>query len=217
MVTYLRNCLNLVGGESVRITTDDRKGCVMKRIVLEGLLIVLVFSLVGMSHAGMYWEMTEEPEDNIPKTQMKALSPATSGTASQKPTLVKMYDDGEVLQIEDEPQDVPRPVPASSVESPALQPRIGPRTSAPASTQRRPAVTPSPRREMKQERPKQIQSAPGQPVEGKPQESIVKPDAAGEGGSTEPPPVTKKMPWGKVDVKPAEPQPLLQWGNNKPE
>jgi hypothetical protein len=189
----------------------------MKRILFFGLTIVLVASMMGLAHASMYWDRSEELDEEIPEQEVTP-SPAPTPPAAQLPPPVQMYDDYEVPDIDSEEEEdvveVAAPIPSSAV-SPALPSTLSAPTTSPAPTvspgerairPRGPAVTTAPRRDVDSQSPKPVTSTPGPPAQLRPGESTAsKTTPAGDAPAMGEPPAAKKMPWGKVDVKPAEP------------
>ncbi len=189
----------------------------MKLCVVLGLVMLLVSSPVGMSTAKMYWDGSAETDATISAKDVQAKTPARAPTTS----LPKMYDDYKVLDIDGEhetQQNVPpvvTPMPRRSAVTSGLPSRRRSTTPPAFERSRRPGVTRAEPAQSIADKPRPVASAPGKgprPEAGSIGEDL-KTQTSGPAETTSPPPPTKKMPWGQVDVKSAEPEKKnLKWG-----
>ena len=193
----------------------------MNRLTYIGILTVLAFVFMGgLASASMYWDRGQDPDETVSRTTRQA-EPRAATPRSERPALLpKMYDDNEVLQLDEDRQEAAVSRPPIQYRPPAVSPtppasrRIVP---PPAYPPRQPAATrgqSTQRRDTEQVRPQAVDSAPGQapekrtePRAGQPGESETAP--AGELEALEPP-TTKKMPWGREETP--EPKTNLKWG-----
>ncbi len=189
----------------------------MKLFAFVGVVILLVSSSVGMSSAKMYWDGSDVTDATITDKDFQAKLPGQQATVPR----VKMYDDYEVLDIDSERgarQNVPpavrpvRRVPAGFSDQPPRRRDAGSPSAArarrPETTKAEPSIT---------DKPKPVASAPGKGPRsgGGPTRESVQTQTSEEPESASPPAV-KKMPWGQVDVKPAEPEEKkFKWGEKK--
>lgn len=191
----------------------------MKLSVFLGLVIVLVSFAGEMSSAKMYWEGGSDTENTITAKDFQAKLPGRQVTTPS----VKMYDDFEVMDIRPEQEKrqvappAARPGRTRAGTRPGFLPDEPQRRSTPATTAAGPRRTGATRAEPTQsitDKPRPVGSTPGKgpKSEGEPTRADTQTQTSGKTETTSPP-VTKKMPWGQVDVKPAEPEEKkLKWG-----
>lgn len=191
------------------------KECTMKPLVILALTTLLIVSVAGMSSAGMYWKGETDRTTNITDADFDRKAP-TQKAASKR---IKMYDDYASPSLADEPatggdtSSVTQPIRPRTTPRSVTTPRDTSATTAP----RGPRVNRSRPAQPVSDRPKPVVGTPGtgpRSVSGPTQLKIEppaenKPDAATASANT------KRMPWGKVDVKPSEPAPAkFKWGTN---
>jgi hypothetical protein len=193
----------------------------MIRLIRIGIFTGLGFVLVaGAAVASMYWNEGQDPNETVAPTSQR-VAPRAAARRSEPPALLpKMYDDGEVLQIDEgKPQSDVSP-PAVRYQPPIVNPapvrsrRIVPPAASPP---RQPAVTrarSTQTQDVEQMGPQQIDSTPGQAPEKRTETRSGQPNVSGSAPAREleavEPPITKKMPWGKEEK--AEGKTNLQWG-----
>lgn len=185
-----------------------RKEFDMKRILFLGVMVMLLSFPMGMAHAAeIYWDGLAADE-TIGDEDFKYKYGEPKSTKSLGD--LEIYDNNLVINVEG-PDDAPAPdytsdapIPPRSVstprstDAPPPQPRVAPRVTDTGRT--RDSVKRSPERAPKPAT-QEIETQPGateQTVSGEPA-----------------PPPEKKMKWGQVDVKPAEPKTKFKWGEKK--
>ncbi|MEW6532689.1 MAG: hypothetical protein AB1473_17795 [Thermodesulfobacteriota bacterium] len=179
----------------------------MKRFLLAGAcILVMVFSGALLSAQEVYWDGEVTVDDTITDkdTKLKIGEPLDP----DKLYTQEIYDSRQLPEI-DEPSEFPEvspeptAIPRPTTVTPA--PRRPASVDQPRTTTTRQPTTPgrSPRR------------SPGTSIDTSPATT----DQTKQRTQTQavdelpPKPDTKKMPWGQVDVKPAEPKDKpLQWG-----
>ncbi|MDQ7781711.1 MAG: hypothetical protein RDU20_02450 [Desulfomonilaceae bacterium] len=191
----------------------------MKFLVFPGLVILLVLSSLGLSAAKMYWDRSGETDITItePVADVKPIDKPAA------PPRTKMYDDFQVMDIESAPGEVqaappvvaplaPRPA-AAVVQPPTRRSVTSPDTAGP----RRPAAADVEPSRSIIDRPQPVASAPGRGPRSETgaEGEVTSTETTAKPETTSPPP-TRKMPWGQVDVKPAEPEEKkFKWGERK--
>lgn len=179
----------------------------MNRLAYMGLFAVLAGALIaGAASAELYWDSTQDPEEAFVDTRQEpqASPPARSPSVSQT---VKMYDDNQVLQIDEGDEErIQAPQRPEVVPPPASVAPPERRVVPPAAREPRTIMPRSERKEVEQPKPQPVTGTPGPATP-----SATGPAVAPAQEAEAEPPVTKRMPWGRVDVK-QDTKPGLQWG-----
>ena len=183
----------------------------MKPLVFLALTIMLISSLAGMSFAGMYWTGETDRSTSITDADFDAKVPGTNPSTRR----FKMYDDYQPPTLSNEPE-------AEEGDASALSPIRRRSTRRTEGATRNTRATTGPRRP-EITRPEPAQSITDKPraVTGTPGTSpgtLNGPIQSVIGTPATSTPATtgieeKKMPWGKVEVKSAEPKTgKFKWG-----
>lgn len=186
----------------------------MNRLTHMMILAAISFVLIGgVAIASMYWDQSQDPDDAMAGTAQKArsLDPSPSTTPA-KP--VKMYDDNQVLDVDSFDEPVPARTPRIQPEPPAVQPAPAQRRRVPPSPARQSVAPRAQGQDVERVRPQPVPSSPGK-VEEKQEANTGEPAVIQRTGPTKEleaaPPVTKRMPWGRTEMK-LEPKTNLEWG-----
>ena len=165
----------------------------MKHLIVLGLAMLLVSSPLGISYAqNIYWDPDERRDATITASDFDTKFQVNKKAKSWAE--MGIYDTGEI-DVSDldemEPSVVQRPRPRRTIETP--RPSRTRQERAPASVRDRDRL------------PKASERESGR------SSSASGPEVTGEGSKTQ----SKKMKWGRVEVKPVEPKTKLQWGRGK--
>jgi hypothetical protein len=195
----------------------------MKPLVFLGLMILLISSPGGMSSATMYWDNSVERDATITDADFDAKLPGTPPSGKS----VKLYDTYQLPSVdsldedEGEAAQPVRRIRSRAGDASLQTPRINRTRTRPANGPRRTIAPAEPRSEPVLDRPKPVDASPDRDLRVTPDQpdSAVESPGSGAPEKTDPP-TTKRMPWGNVNVKQAEPREpkekkLPQWGQKK--
>jgi hypothetical protein len=190
---------------------NGRKELDMKRLLIMGLIALCSLAFLDkVFSAEIYWDRNAPVDDTITPQDF---GENQDSQADETPTRFNMYDDFNVPDSDSprpagradqpvvpEPEELTRPqaiVPVP-VTPASRNPDTLPRTSVDSP---RPATTVPGALDV-QRGPQRTPTADSQNVQGR-------------GESTGDKPVTKRMQWGQVDVKPSEERPQFKWGEGQ--